>query len=362
MRLQHGSVAGRTGISGPAASPFPGRAVRARTLALLAVLALLLMVDVPSVIAQEPITDDNPAPLAVPEGHVEAAAPASMPAEELSAFTLLSVLAAPISLAIFYWRRWQKLDGKRLRERPFEPVVGLGLLFMLFAASALGSVLAHQFFFDYEGDVAAMPLNARMKFTVLGLAGMYVGQAVVLVLAWNLIRPPHSKLPKLHRPAVSVPVAAALGVGALVLFWPLVVSAGLAASKLQELLVKQHADQIAHETLAMLVEAPADGWRTALVVLVVIGPAVFEEIFYRGILHRMLRAMLLRPWPAVFITSAVFTLMHANVAQPQALVALFVLSLGLGWIYERTGRIAAPMAMHMMFNLANAALALMATA
>ena len=65
---------------------------------------------------------------------------------------------------------------------------------------------------------------------------------------------------------------------------------------------------------------------------------------------------------AITLTSVAFVLMHMTVASPHALAPLFVLSLGLGWAYERTGRLAAPIVMHMVFNLANLALALVTTA
>jgi membrane protease YdiL (CAAX protease family) len=45
------------------------------------------------------------------------------------------------------------------------------------------------------------------------------------------------------------------------------------------------------------------------------------------------------------------------VAPWHALAALFVLSLGFGWVYEKTGRLEAAVTMHALFNAANVALA-----
>jgi membrane protease YdiL (CAAX protease family) len=61
---------------------------------------------------------------------------------------------------------------------------------------------------------------------------------------------------------------------------------------------------------------------------------------------------------AVLITSALFTLMHAGVAETHALITLFALSLCFGVAYERTGRIATSILMHALFNATNLALAL----
>jgi ABC-2 type transport system permease protein len=64
-------------------------------------------------------------------------------------------------------------------------------------------------------------------------------------------------------------------------------------------------------------------------------------------------------WPAIVATSAIFALMHGGIAQPHAIPALFTLSLALGWVYERTGRLTAPIVMHALFNAANLGLALL---
>ena len=49
--------------------------------------------------------------------------------------------------------------------------------------------------------------------------------------------------------------------------------------------------------------------------------------------------------------------MHLTIVEPYALVVLFVLSVGLGWAYEKSGRLTAPVTMHLLFNVANLALA-----
>ncbi len=53
-------------------------------------------------------------------------------------------------------------------------------------------------------------------------------------------------------------------------------------------------------------------------------------------------------WPAILVTSLIFALMHAS--QGPAPVALFVLSLGIGYLYQRTGSLLACIVMHMLLN------------
>jgi membrane protease YdiL (CAAX protease family) len=57
-----------------------------------------------------------------------------------------------------------------------------------------------------------------------------------------------------------------------------------------------------------------------------------------------------------------FAAVHVGAAETHALPALFVFSLALGWAYEKSGRLAAPMLMHALFNIGNLVLARLAVA
>ena len=104
-------------------------------------------------------------------------------------------------------------------------------------------------------------------------------------------------------------------------------------------------------------ESPADVWLVVMSLLVVFVAPVLEEVMYRGILQRTIIGLNCGRWPAILLTSGVFVCMHVTVARWHALPALFVLSLGFGWVYERTGRLAAPIVMHVLFNALNLGLA-----
>lgn len=87
-------------------------------------------------------------------------------------------------------------------------------------------------------------------------------------------------------------------------------------------------------------------------VLLVFGAVVLaplaEETFFRGLLQSALRARMRRPWAAIFITSAFFALIHTST--PQAVPALFILAVGMGYNYERTGRLYPAILIHAIFN------------
>lgn len=114
----------------------------------------------------------------------------------------------------------------------------------------------------------------------------------------------------------------------------------------------------AHELLRTLQYKPTD-WRIGLVVVaaVVVAP-LFEETLFRGHLQTWLRHTLSKglprllsertaAWIAIILTSAIFAVVHPLWMSPM----IFVLALGLGYAYERTGNIWTNMTMHALFNL-----------
>jgi len=107
-----------------------------------------------------------------------------------------------------------------------------------------------------------------------------------------------------------------------------------------------------HPVLVLLLTGEASpALKAGAIFGAVVMAAAAEEIFYRGLLQSMLKRYLGgRAWPALLIASAAFAASHLN--QPQAVPALFVLALGLGYNYERTGRLTAPILMHAIFNAA----------
>jgi membrane protease YdiL (CAAX protease family) len=106
-----------------------------------------------------------------------------------------------------------------------------------------------------------------------------------------------------------------------------------------------------HEMLQILERLPQLGlqWKLLLAFSAIVLAPVTEEIFFRGLCQSVLRKYLKRPWAAVLITAALFAAMHATSELP-ALPALMILGIVLGYNYERTGRLWAPILIHSMFN------------
>ena len=76
-----------------------------------------------------------------------------------------------------------------------------------------------------------------------------------------------------------------------------------------------------------------------------------EELIFRGILQTTLRNLDLKPWHAIFITSAIFAMLHPSTHFP----AIFVLSVCFGYAYEKSGSLFRPIFIHMIFNASSIA-------
>jgi len=84
---------------------------------------------------------------------------------------------------------------------------------------------------------------------------------------------------------------------------------------------------------------------------VVLAP-VAEEFIFRGMLYPFIKQLGF-PRLAWVGVSALFALIHFDAA---IFIPLFVLAMGLTWLYETTGNLLAPIAAHAVFNAVNMAL------
>ncbi len=102
-----------------------------------------------------------------------------------------------------------------------------------------------------------------------------------------------------------------------------------------------------HPALAFLREAPTPWLVVVLLATVVLAPLA-EELFFRGLLESMFRQHVRSPWAAILGAAFLFALIHAP--QYQDMPALIILGAALGYNYERTGRLTAPILLHGLFN------------
>jgi membrane protease YdiL (CAAX protease family) len=110
-----------------------------------------------------------------------------------------------------------------------------------------------------------------------------------------------------------------------------------------------------HTSLSALLEYPQKWLRWLIILNAVLAVPIFEEVLFRGLLQSALTAALGKPWLSILAVSALFAGMHPY---PTHWAALFFLSMGLGYAYEKNGSLLLPIFMHILFNALNVAAAL----
>jgi len=94
------------------------------------------------------------------------------------------------------------------------------------------------------------------------------------------------------------------------------------------------------------------GWiKVALVVVPLLSAPVFEEIFFRALLYRIVRSYVNAPLTIIF-TSLLFASVHTGLNQA---VNIFALGLILGYLVEKTGSIVPSIFLHFLINFTSVA-------
>lgn len=248
-------------------------------------------------------------------------------------FLLLYGAAAVVLL--IGWRGWRPgpLDGAAWR-----PTVATGLVM------SVAIILA--------GTIGVL-IGGAMSQPVLGAA------LAPMIVATIIVTQRRRWMSRTECHPASAAWSALGGVVGLAIAWPLVQIAGALGSAAYALVVGGETPLIGHESLRQL-EAQGVSVRSAVMLFGVIVAAPFlEEVLYRAVLQQTLRSGGVARVPAVVITAALFAVMHLGEGAVDgasawaALPALFVLGVLFGVLYERTGRLAAPVAAHALFNLVN---------
>jgi membrane protease YdiL (CAAX protease family) len=85
--------------------------------------------------------------------------------------------------------------------------------------------------------------------------------------------------------------------------------------------------------------------RIQLLILAVVFAPVTEEVLFRRLIFGTMRRSV-GFVPAALLSATMFTLVH----HPISMLPVFVIGLATAWIYERTGRLAAPIFVHVVYN------------
>jgi membrane protease YdiL (CAAX protease family) len=134
----------------------------------------------------------------------------------------------------------------------------------------------------------------------------------------------------------------------LLAVWPLVLAMIVLVMTIGKMLEGPTYEISQHEALELLTTSTRLPLQILVTILAVVVAPLVEEILFRGLLQTMIRSYLQRPWLSVALASVLFAVVH--VENPEHWPALFVLALGLGYAYEKSGSLWQPIFMHALFN------------
>lgn len=282
-----------------------------------------------------------------------------------------------VALGTVLWRRWWRVprrdenglpaSASQRAMREGEVVVALILsALVVWLAQALGAVSAKSLVGLSSSDLRM--LRGMSLAATGGYLGSLVAVAVVcLALPWV------PRIVGLGANARSLKI----GVIGVLLVIPITMLTASVTTFIVRLTSDSDVPHVVHDTLQLLRGGPGHAsnngaipdngaiWWWVMVGAVVIGAPIIEETIYRGFIQTALRRAVGSGWIAILITSTLFTLAHVQVvsgAKGEGLIGLpllFVLSLGFGVAYERSGKIASSIVIHAVFNALNVLIASM---
>jgi membrane protease YdiL (CAAX protease family) len=136
--------------------------------------------------------------------------------------------------------------------------------------------------------------------------------------------------------------------------WPFIVIGLVVVEFAGKMIVGPDFQLEKHQSLQTIVDSDSMALKIIMVVLITVITPIFEEILFRGLIQSMIRSAIGGPWISIFITSAIFTILH----QPQHWMALFAIAVCLGYAYEKSGSLIRPIFIHAIFNTINTVTAL----
>ena len=129
--------------------------------------------------------------------------------------------------------------------------------------------------------------------------------------------------------------------------WPLIAATLLLTMHLGQLIWGPDFEIQPHEELELIREYSQLPVRVLIIVTAAVIVPVFEEMLFRGLFQTVLRSIFVNSWLSIVLSSVIFALAHAN---PGHWPALFVLSLCMGYAYEKSGSLLRPIFIHALFN------------
>jgi membrane protease YdiL (CAAX protease family) len=217
--------------------------------------------------------------------------------------------------------------------RPFD-LLGIGLIYVIFFGLVIGSVRA--------SETKELVLNPTNLITSIGFQFIIAGIVTMLVI--KRIRP----VDWLGLRWKSWPWVFLIAPATVLAMWILIL--GLQAAGYMRWIESLGVESI-QEAVKLLQTATDPVILGLMAFAAVIVAPLCEEIVFRGYLYPAAKKFA-GPWAAGVFSALIFASAHSNLS---ALPLLFILGLVLVFIYEKTGSLWAPIAVHFCFNGATVA-------
>jgi membrane protease YdiL (CAAX protease family) len=137
--------------------------------------------------------------------------------------------------------------------------------------------------------------------------------------------------------------------------WPLVLGAIYLVMTIGRIIEGPDFQMQQNEGLTVILENKEWSVRLLMIFFATILTPIFEELVFRGLLQSYLRGIGYSPWRTIFIASVVFSVLHPWMHLP----ALLILSVCMGYAYEKSGSLLRSIFIHCFFNSATIAFALL---
>jgi membrane protease YdiL (CAAX protease family) len=157
----------------------------------------------------------------------------------------------------------------------------------------------------------------------------------------------------LHAKGVLKDIAVAAAI--FIAVWPLVTAALFLIVKIGTIIEGPDFQMEQNEGLTVILENSQLSLRILMIFFAAVITPIFEELVFRGLVQSYFRNIGYSPWQAVFIASIIFSLLHPWMHLP----ALIILSVAIGYAYERSGSLLRSIFIHCFFNSAMIAFALL---
>ena len=255
-------------------------------------------------------------------------------------FLLVMSLAGVVLLAAWLIKTdWgtKSLIGAEYRRNSMPDYLPFAVIFGWLILTAVSSNLLKKFVSDYAG----------WQQKLITYSGFIVIEIIVIILILKLAKQYFENGLRgfgLRARKIFPDIATAAAI--FIVVWPLVLVLLFAVLQIGKMIVGPEFQIERNEGLSVILENDQLSLRILMVFFTVVVTPIFEELVFRGLLQSYLRNLNYGPWHSIFIASIMFSVLHPSMHLP----AIFVLSVAMGYAYEKSGSLLRPIFIHFLFN------------